>query len=256
MNHLRLHTKLGLIVGILVLCVVAVALVGYRELGAVSRRTEQMVETTSKKVYLTVTIRANLQRARRMEFRAVITPDDKESQEYADRDSRNRQEVDGTIGELDKLIDQNARPPNGRPWRNPTGLAGVRQVQEQTLKLAVENSNVKAHTLATGKVAEKISAINQAAVAALRQVEKQQAEVQAANDPKRVEAAEKDRRALGRLQVIALDMHRQLNQHVFDTTDEEMDRLDEQIAAWLKEADERLAELSASAGRLSPGRRP
>ena len=52
MNHLRLRTKLGLIVGILVLCVLAVALVGYRQLGGVNQRVQHMVDVTSKKVFL------------------------------------------------------------------------------------------------------------------------------------------------------------------------------------------------------------
>ena len=63
MNHLRLRIKLGLIVGILVLCVLAVALLGYRELGNVNRRVQHMVDTTSKKVFLTVSIRTDLQKA-------------------------------------------------------------------------------------------------------------------------------------------------------------------------------------------------
>ena len=47
--------------------------------------------------------------------------------------------------------------------------------------------------------------------------------------------------------MIALEMHRQMALQVFDTTDEDMDRLDEQIASWQKEADARLTELAASA---------
>ena len=37
MNHLRIRTKLGLIVGILVLCVLVVAVMGYRRLGDAER---------------------------------------------------------------------------------------------------------------------------------------------------------------------------------------------------------------------------
>ena len=48
MNRWRLPSKLGLIVGIPVLCVVAVALVGYRELAQLNRDVVQMVAVTSK----------------------------------------------------------------------------------------------------------------------------------------------------------------------------------------------------------------
>ena len=66
----------------------AVALMGYRRLGDVNERVQHMVDVTSQKVFLTVSIRSDLQRTRRMEFRAVLTPDDKESQEYATRTAR------------------------------------------------------------------------------------------------------------------------------------------------------------------------
>ena len=127
------------------------------------------------------------------------------------------------------------------------GWDEYKKSQEQTLKLVVENSNFKAHALVTGKLAERIEAINQAAATGLRQLEKQPADVPAANDAQSSQAAEKDRRALSRLQVLALELHRQLSQRVFDTTDEDMDRVDEQIAGWQKEMDERLQELNASA---------
>ena len=111
----------------------------------------------------------------------------------------------------------------------------------------MDNSNFKANKLATGKVAEKVTAIDQAAAAWLRQLEKANAETPAASDNKRPEVADKVRQAIRKLQVIALDMHRQMNQSVFDVKDEDMDRLDEQIAAWQKEAEALLAEMAAPA---------
>lgn len=247
MNNLRLRTKLGLIVGILVLCVLAVALVGYRQLGEVNRRVQQMVEITSKKLNLTVSIRTDLQRARRMEFRTVLTPDDKESELYANRTREISQQVDGTYIELDKLIETNADSAQRQALQKlHQAWQEYRKAQEQTLTLALENSNYKAHDLATGKVAEKVAAISQTTATGLRQVQKQQAEVGPTDQAPLQEIADKDRQAMLRLQLIALDMHRQLGLHVFDATDEEMDRLDEQITVWQQEADDRLKELAAS----------
>jgi methyl-accepting chemotaxis protein len=247
-NHLRIRTKLGLIVGILVLCVLVVAVMGYRRLGAVNERVQHMVDVTSKKVLLTVSIRSDLQRARRMEFRAVLTPDDKESQDYATRARDISKQVDATYADLEKLIlaggtptERQSLPQLHQAWQQ------YRTNQDQVLKLAVENSNVKAHALATGKVAEKVAAIQQAAAAGLRQIEKLRTEAPSANDVKRVLPTDRDYQALARLQVLALDMHRHLSLQVFDTTDEDMDRLEEQVASWQKETDDRLTELAASA---------
>ncbi len=83
MNHLRLRTKLGLIVGILVGCVMAVAVVGYRGLGEVSRELQEMVEVTARMTMLASDLRDGVALTRRKQFRAVITFDDAQSQEFA-----------------------------------------------------------------------------------------------------------------------------------------------------------------------------
>ena len=246
MKNLRLRTKLGLIIGILVLCVAAVALIGYLELGVLNRRVEQMVETTSKTAFLMSETWDNAQRARQFEFLAVITTDDKESKEFADRSREIARLVDDAFPVLSALIDSSPKSADRLNLdKFHSGWQDYRKIQDQALVLALENSNFKAHKLATGKVAEKVTAINQAATAWLRQLDKANAETPAASDNKRPEVADKVRQAIRKLQVIALDMHRQMNQSVFDVKDEDMDRLDEQIAAWQKEAEALLAEMAA-----------
>ncbi|MCU0872962.1 MAG: methyl-accepting chemotaxis protein [Pirellulaceae bacterium] len=247
MNHLRIRTKLGLIVGILVLCVLVVAVMGYRRLGDINQRVQHMVDVTSQKVLLTVSIRANLQGTRRMEIRAVLTPDDKESQDYATQTQDVAKQLEATYADLDKLIEAGASPAERQALQKfDQSWQEYRTNQEQVLKLAVENSNVKSHALAAGKLSEKVAAIQQAAATGLRQIERLRAEALPANDAKSLLPLDRDYQSLARLQVLALDMHRQVNLHVYDTTDEEMDRLDEQFASWQKEADERLAQLAES----------
>ena len=96
-----------------------------------------------------------------------------------------------------------------------------------------------------GKLGRQDREIDEAAKAWLRQLDKNVAEILAAKDIQRLVVAEKNRQALYRLQVIALDLHRQLTQQVFAANDEEMESLAEQIAVWLKEVDARLAELGS-----------
>jgi hypothetical protein len=111
--------------------------------------------------------------------------------------------------------------------------------------LSIDNSNVKAHQLSAGKVSEKIDAILEAVREWLGRLENNPVEPLAAKVGRKPDSTEKDRRALRELQAIALDLHRQLAQNIYDTGDEAMDRLDEQVAIWEKDADARLAELSA-----------
>ena len=72
MKNLCLRYKLGLIIGILVLSVVAVAIWGYVELVGLNGRVEGMVENTSQSALIVGDIWSNVQRARRFEFRAVL----------------------------------------------------------------------------------------------------------------------------------------------------------------------------------------
>ncbi len=247
MNHLRLSTKLGLIVGILVVGVITVALVGYLELGVVNQRVANLVEVIAKKATLAADLRSDLQRTRRMEFRTVITTDDKDSAEYAKQTRELVNQVETAHGELSALIDGTQTPDERKAldafeqaWKD------YREIQDSVLALAVENTNVKANQLTNGELGRKIREIDDAASAWLRQLEKTLADAAGPADGKRA-AAENNRRALQRLQVIALDVHRQLNQNIFDTADEELDRLDERVAASLREAETKLAELASQA---------
>lgn len=245
MNNLRIRTKLGLIVGILVLCVLAVALAGYLELGVVSRSVSKMVEVTAKKTALAADLRSDIGVTRRMELRTVITPDDAKSKEFAQITRDQTEGVEATYAELSALIDASQSADDRKAldafyqaWQK------YRDIQESTLNLSLENSNVKAHQLTTEEVDRRIREIDEAASAWLRQLDRILAETPVAGDGPRL-AAEKTRSAVQRLQVIALDTHRQLNQQVYGTTDKEMDRLEEQIAARVKEAEARLTELAS-----------
>ncbi len=245
MNHLRLPTKLGLIVGILVVCVMAVAVVGYRGLGKVSRELRQLVEVTAKKTMLAADLRDGIATTRRTQFRAVIAHDDVKSQEFVKLTRDAAKQVDATYAELSALIDGRQFPDERKlldtfyeAWES------YRDPLDACLRLCLENTNVKAHQLTTGDLGSKIREIDEATGAWLRQLDRVLAGSTGV-DNGRSATAEKIRPAVFRVQVIALDVHRQTNQHIFDTNDEAMDRLNEQIAMHLKEMETRLAELAA-----------
>ena len=153
-NRWRLPTKLGLIVGIPVLCVVAVALVGYRELARLNRDVAHMVAVTSKAAALVSDLRNNLQFARRLEFRAVISPDDKESQAFADGSRARARQVDDAYRALvTALIDPSPTSDERKSLEQfHAAWEDYRPERETTLQLAVENSNVKAQQLTKGKL--------------------------------------------------------------------------------------------------------
>ena len=245
MNDLRLRTKLSLIVGILVVCVLIIAVVGYRGLGKVRRELQQLVEVTTKKAILAANLRDDVASTRRAQFRAVISQDDVKSQEAVKLSRDAAKEVDATYAELSVLLDGRQFPDERKlldsfheTWEN------YREALDACLRLSLENTNVKAHQLTTGELGNRIREIDETASAWLRRLDRVLAEMPAADDGRRI-TAERLRPAVSRVQVIALDVHRQINQNVFHTTDELMDRLDEQIAVHLKEMETRQAELAA-----------
>jgi len=245
MNHLRLRTKLGLIVGILVGCVMAVAVVGYRGLGEVSRELQEMVEVTARMTMLASDLRDGVALTRRTQFRAVITFDDAQSRDFARQARDTAKQIEVAYGELSALLDRRKYPDERKLLDGFHDAWGsYRESLEPCLSLSLENTNFKAHQLTNGDLGSNIREIDEAAGAWLRQLDRVLAETSEADNGRRA-IAEKIRPAVSRLQVIALDLHRQTNQHVFDTTDEAMDRLEEQIAMLSKEMEARLAELAA-----------
>ncbi|MCY2991068.1 MAG: methyl-accepting chemotaxis protein [Planctomycetota bacterium] len=248
MNHLRLRTKLGLIVGLLVFCVVVVAVVGYVELGVVNRHVERMVEVTSKARGFVSDMRSNLQGARRMEFRAVLATSDKKSKEYADISRERVKLIDENYRALSDMIEASPTSPDRQLLTQfDQSWQVYRKLNEQTLVLAIENSNIKANGLTNGKLLEKIAAVQQSADAWLRQLEQAVVEAPAGKEDPSATSSNAKRHLLERLRFLAIDLHRRLTLNVFDATDERMDQLDEQVTACQQELEILLNDLSRQA---------
>ncbi len=248
MNDLRLRTKLGLIVGLLVFCVVVVAVVGYVELGIVNRHVERMVEVTSKERGFVSDMRSNLQGARRMEFRAILATGDKESQEHADRSKEKVALVNENYQALSKMLEVSPNPSDrqllnqfNESWEIYQGL------NKRTLALAIQNSNIKAHDLANGKFLEKIAAMQQSAEAWLQQLAQAVAEAPAEKATSPAAPGGAKRHLLERLRFLVVDLHRRLALNIFDTSKEKMDQLDEQVTACQQEVEILLNDLSRQA---------
>lgn len=141
MKNLRLRVKLGLIIGILVLSVIAVAVTGYLEMRVLNGRVEQMVEKTSKAAYLMGDIWSNVQRARRFEFRAVLATDAKETKNFADQARELSKIVDDAYPGLSDLINPSRKSADRQSLDKFHGSwEEYRKIQNQTLDLAADNS--------------------------------------------------------------------------------------------------------------------
>lgn len=144
MKNFRLRVKFGLIIGILVLSVIAVALTGYLELGGLNGRVEQMVDKTSKAAYQLGDIWSNAQRARRFEFRAVLASNAKDVATFIDKTREISKLVEDSLPALSDLIDSSHKSPERQNFEKfRSSWDEYRKIQKQTLDMVIENSKLK-----------------------------------------------------------------------------------------------------------------
>jgi methyl-accepting chemotaxis protein len=248
MNRLRLRAKIGLVIAVLVATAIGIAAVGYYQLGRVNDRVKAMIDVTAQAYHLSEMTQRDVQRSRRFETRAILSTDDEESKTFVERSAQLSRDVDQHRSQLSALLDPDPASEErrlleqfNRSWEE------LETLQKQTLPLATQNSNYKAQVLSRGKISETVAVLDETLNGTLRQVEKELADAGTAKDAARLAAADRKARALQRLLLLVVDVHRGMSLHVMDTTDEEMDRLDTSLAAKLKEAETLLADLTAQA---------
>jgi methyl-accepting chemotaxis protein len=244
MNHLRLRTKLGLVIAVLAATAVAIAVVGHIQLTALNDRLQHMVEVTARENDHCTNIRYDLLLARRYELAAALSSNDKESEQMVHKVEEHTRLVNQHRQALAALIEQYPVPEERKllddfnaQWKE------VLKLQEKGVALAVVNSNSKAHLLSHGKISDKIAVIEEAVNSLIRQADQEGAE---AKEPTR--AADKRARALQRFLWLAVETHRLLSREISTTTDEEMDRLKGRVEELKRDGDSLLATLSAQSG--------
>jgi methyl-accepting chemotaxis protein len=248
MNRLRLRTKIGLVIAVMVATAVAIAAVGYYQLGMVNERVKNMIDVTAQAYHVSEMMQRDMQRSRRYEMRAVLSTNDEDSKNFVEHAAHLSRDVDQYRAQLSALLDPDPASEErrlleqfNRSWEE------LESNQKQALPLAMQNSNHKAHVLSRGKISQSVAVLDETLNGTLKQVEKELADAGSAKDAPRLVAADRKARALQRLLLLVVDVHRGMSLNVMDTSDEEMDRLDTSVAAMLKEADTLLADLSAQA---------
>src|SRR5262249_36961432 len=151
MKNLRLRTKLALVIAVLAAAVLAVATVGYFQLAAVNDRLQRMVEVTAKEANPNALIRLHLQPMRRNVLDAALTVDDEQSRACADEARQVARQVEQARKELADMIERNPTGEDRRMLEEFTrSWEEFQQLEKQSLALAVQNSNYKAHLLLRG----------------------------------------------------------------------------------------------------------
>ncbi|MBL8799440.1 MAG: methyl-accepting chemotaxis protein [Planctomycetia bacterium] len=246
-QHWRLRTKIGIVIGVLALTALGIAGVGVHQLGAVNDQLQHLVAVTAHEIELGQRMRVGLLEAIRAEKNAIMSTRDEESRQFADDAAKAAESVNRSRQELTHLLETHSTPEIrsaladfARSWDE------FQRIEKQVLGLAVQNTNVKATALSNGTGYDKAQAIGDAMNAVQTLLDKDVTDA-AAKDAARLGAAYKKARLAGAVQALVLKMDQGLDLHINAVTEEDLSRYEVQFRALEKDVDTKLAQLAEEA---------
>jgi hypothetical protein len=246
-KNLTLVTKIGILVAVLVLTVLAVAFVGVREVAQVNDHLRQLVEVNGKAVETASELRLELLAAVRAEKNSVISPDDKQSMDFANQSREHARNADKLRLELSRLISSDPASQErqeldefNRSWEK------YQDALKELLRLSVLNTTPKATALIHTDVLRVVHTARDFFYGLMDSAEKDLTAPDAAKDPARLARLTKKTTLAARLMAKTNGVLSRLIGLVYAPDEKEMNRLDAEIAAWLKDIDAELKQLPAT----------
>jgi methyl-accepting chemotaxis protein len=243
-KNLPLATKIGILVAVLVLTVLAVALVGVNELAQVNDHLRQLVEVNAKAVETASQLRLEMLAAVRAEKNSVISPDDKDSADFANQSREHSAAANKQRVELARLISSDPASPErqeldefNRSWER------YLEDQKEVLRLAVLNTNPKAVALINNDVMRIALEARDVFYGLMDSAEKELIAPETAKDPARLARLTKKMRLAARLMTKTAALANRLNSLAHAPDEKEMNRFDADIARLLNELDTELKQL-------------
>lgn len=211
MQHLRLRTKLGLIIGIPIFTALLIAAVGIYQLKSLNGKVQSLVDVTIKELNVTNQIEGELHRAIRAQKNCIISIVDDESKRYANQSRKHEEAANQSRNELAKLIEMHGSAEEkealnefDRTW------VEFQKIEKDVLSLAEKNSNIKASNLLNGIMLEKLNALELLLSPLPAMME---AEQNVKPDPVRVASIPKKSRLIFEVLLQLQTTYRVLNQH-------------------------------------------
>jgi methyl-accepting chemotaxis protein len=245
MQHLRLRTKIGLIIGVLFLTALLIAAVGIVQLRALNGRMQTVVDVTAQAQTLGLQMQLDLLRAVRAQKNCMMTNKDDESRAFADQARKHSEAVNHSRTELREIIDQHGSTEEKQALADfDVAWKDFQAKQAEALELGVQNSNAKANDLLAGPMADKVSAMEDALSPLLAQTD---AEIAQKQDPARVTALYKRSRQLADLLLQVRLLQPVLKKHIESSSEQDMVALEARYQATETGIDSLLATLKAQA---------
>jgi methyl-accepting chemotaxis protein len=230
LKNLSVKTKVGVIVAVLAATVLAVAIVGARQLERVTARTRTLVEDVGQTAALNNSLRIALLSTIRMEKNAALVNDETRAADFARQAEASAKQIEDTLPSLAAKVaasgeaeQRQALEEFRRHWQ------AYRDSLSEVLRLAQLNTNTKARRLVEASVQPAVDEL----VEFFLRTSQRLAERPAANP------AEGGRAELKSLQaaVTAKDIVNLLHQHINVSDEAEMNLLDQRLRETLDQVD-------------------
>jgi methyl-accepting chemotaxis protein len=251
MQHLRLRTKIGLIIIVLVVTALLIAAVGIVQLQGLNARLQTLVDVNVQQQNLGAQVQLDLLRAVRAQKNSIISVKDDESRAFADLARKFTEAVGRSRSDLKKLIDQHGTAEEKEALADfDIAFKDFQTKQAEALDLSVQNSNAKASDLLAGKMADKAAAMEEALLPLLGQAD---AEIGQKQDPVRMAALYKRARQLDDLLLHLRSFHQLLKRHIETSGEQEMTTLEARVQTAETGIDTLLVALKAQAAEKDAG---
>ena len=244
MKNLNLATKIGILVGVLVATALAIAVVGVWELSEVNGHLGRLVEVNGKAIEIASQLRIEVLGAVRAEKNAVISPEDKQSVEFANQSREHTKAASNLRDQLSHIISTDPASPErqqldefNRSWEK------YQEAQKELLRLAVLNTNPKAAALVNSDIQKNVVVARDFLYGVLDSTEKELASPDTGKDAARQARLSRRLMLAAKLLARTYGVVNRLNAIVYSSDEKEMNRLDGEIAAIVKEMEAELKQL-------------
>ncbi|MFO0896073.1 MAG: methyl-accepting chemotaxis protein [Pirellulales bacterium] len=148
MKNLSVKTKVGVIVAVLAATVLAVAVVGARQLDRVNARMQTLVDDVGKADNLNSALRIELLGVIRMEKNAALVADEKRAAEFGLQAKQHADRVDELLAQLETTLDTSGDAEQQKALDDfRTSWQSYHQSHAEVLRLATLNTNTRARRL-------------------------------------------------------------------------------------------------------------
>jgi methyl-accepting chemotaxis protein len=246
MRNLHLQTKIGIVIGVLVLAALVIAGLGIGQLRSVHHQLVQLVDVTNPKVQKGYNLRLETLNVIRAQKNAILSDDEqviatnaKEAYDAMDRVNRERQELRGLIEKSGSTRERELALMNDFD----SAWAAFQNTERKVLDLAKQNTNFKAEALSSGKIQDVVKQMREALTSLLRSADKQ-AGPEAKEVGPVLSAYVKSRMARDTLAQIA-ELHQLLDWHIVAPKEEQKSKYESRMNQLQTEISRNLEELGA-----------